>query len=99
MSDHSSFQLGADDADVIARELGLKKKNAGLLTHLSRGEVWMKHPTYGIYHPRLLERIATNAKGRQPALKQNRVRNTFPRARVEARINRFLRRGERNRGR
>ena len=86
-----AFQLGADDADVIAREVGLKKENADLLTQLSRGEVWMKHASYGgPYHPRLLEPITTRAKGRDTALKQNRLRNTFPRKRVEAKLARFL---------
>jgi hypothetical protein len=62
-----------------------------VLTQLSRGEVWIKHASYGgPYHPRLLEPIVTRAKGREPALKQNRLRNTYPRARVEAKINRFL---------
>jgi len=87
-----AFQLAGDDAQAIAREIGLKKENADLLTQLSRGEVWMKHASYGgPYHPRLLEPIVTNANGRVPALKQNDLRNTFPRARVERAIDRFLR--------
>jgi hypothetical protein len=86
-----AFQLSGDDAEVIAREIGLKKENADLLTQLSRGEVWLKHATYGgPHHPRLLDPIVTSAKGREAALKQNRLRNTFPRAHVDAKINRFL---------
>jgi Helicase HerA, central domain len=85
-----AFQLGGEDAEVIAREIGLR--DGASLTQLARGEVWIKHATYGgPYHPRLLDPIVTRAKGREPALKQNRLRNTFPRARVEAKINRFLR--------
>ncbi len=86
-----AFQLGGDDSQVIAREIGLKPTNAEFLTQLSRGEVWLKHATYGgPYHPKLLEPIATRSKGRDAALKQNALRNTFPRARVEEAINRFL---------
>ena len=86
-----AFQLAGDDAATIAREIGIKLENAELLTQLARGEVWMKHASYGgPYHPRLLEPIVTRAKGREPALKQNRLRNTFPRYSVEAKINQFL---------
>ena len=86
-----AFQLGGDDASVIRRELGLKRESADLLTQLSRGEVWMKHASYGgPYHPRLLDPSSPCQRPRR-ALKQNRLRNTFPRARVEAKISRFLR--------
>jgi hypothetical protein len=86
-----AFQLASEDADVIAREVGLKKENADLLTQLSRGEVWVMHASYGgPYHPRLLDPIVTNAKGREGALKQNALRNTYPRQRVEVAIDRFL---------
>jgi hypothetical protein len=86
-----AFQLGGDDSEVIAREIGLKRENAELLTQLSRGEVWTKHASYGgPHHPRLLEPINTRSKGREAALKQNKLRNTFPRNVVEAEINRFL---------
>jgi hypothetical protein len=85
------FQLSGDDARTIAREIGLKDSNAELLTQLRRGEVWMTHATHGgPLHPRLLEPIAMDANGREPALKQSALRNTFPRRRVEAAINRFL---------
>jgi TraM recognition site of TraD and TraG len=85
-----AFQLSGEDAEIISREIGLK--NTALLTQLSRGEVWLKHATHGgPYHPRLLDPIATNSKGRAAALKQNRLRNTFPRDVVEAKIDRFLR--------
>lgn len=86
-----AFQLSGDDAEVIAREIGLKTENAELLTQLARGEVWIKHATYGgPHHPRLLEPIVTRANGRNAAVKQNHLRNTFPRQRVDAAINRFL---------
>ena len=84
-----AFELSGADADIIAREIGLK--SGAMLTEQSIGEAWVKHATYGgPYHPRLLDPIETRAKGREPALKQNRLRNTFPRRRVEERINRFL---------
>jgi len=86
-----AFQPGAEDAEAIAPEIGLRKENAYLLSQLSRGEVWIKHASYGgPYHPRLLEPIETRAKGREAALKQNALRNMFPRKRVEDKINRFL---------
>jgi hypothetical protein len=86
-----AFQLGGDDAEVIAREVGLKTDNADLLAQLSRGEVWAKHASYGgPYHPQLLEPIETHAKGREAALKQNRLRNTFLRKRVMQKVDRFL---------
>jgi hypothetical protein len=88
-----AFQLGADDAEDIAREIGLKEYEP--LTQLSLGEVWIKHATYGgPYHPRLLEPMETLSKGREAALKQNALRNTFSRALVEGSINRFLRPAE-----
>jgi hypothetical protein len=93
-----AFQLSGEDAETIAREIGLKNK--ALLIQLSRGEVWLKHATHGgPYHPRLLEPIATRSKGRAAALKQNRLRNTFPRNVVEAKIDRFLRPSESRRHR
>ncbi len=84
-----AFQLAAADADVIAPEIALKSSEP--LTQLSRGEAWMSHAEYGgPYHPRLLPPIVTKAKGREGALKQNRLRHTYPRARVEEKIRRFL---------
>ena len=41
-----AFQTMGEDADSLAREIGLDK-NADFLTQLSRGEVSVKHPTYG----------------------------------------------------
>jgi hypothetical protein len=65
-----------------------------MLTQLSPGEVWGKHATYGgPYTPRLFEPIMTHASGRETALKQNRLRNTYPREKVEEKIARFLRKG------
>ena len=84
-----AFQTMGEDADVLARELGLR--NADHLTQLARGEVCAKHPTYGgPYHPRLLDPIVTKAKGREAALKQNVLRNTYPRQSVMERVDRFL---------
>jgi hypothetical protein len=84
-----AFQIAGEDADVIARELGLK--SADHLTQLSRGEVCAKHASHGApYHPHLLDPIITHSKGRTSALKQNVLRNTYPRARVDAQIDRFL---------
>jgi hypothetical protein len=84
-----AFQTMGEDADVLARELGLK--NADHLTQLARGEVCARHPTFGgPYHPRLLEPIVTNAKGRDAALKQNTLRNTYPRHAVMQRVDSFL---------
>ena len=81
-----SFEAGMNQLGGIA--INLNRSD----TQLSRGEVWMKHASYGgPYHPQLLEPIVTRAKGREPALKQNHLRNTFPRRRVEQKINRFLR--------
>jgi uncharacterized protein DUF87 len=84
-----AFQIAGEDADVIARELALK--NPDHLTQLSRDEVCAKHASFGgPYHPRLLSPIVTNARGREAALKQNILRNTYPRARVDEQIDRFL---------
>jgi len=93
-----AFQLSADDADTIAAEIGLKRGD--MLTQLSVGEVWAKHATYGgPYYPRLIAPIVTNAKGCEAALKQNRLRNTFPRSRVEEKIARFFASAARGRAR
>jgi hypothetical protein len=84
-----AFQLSGADSDVMATELGLK--SGAMLTQLSPGEVWAKHATYGgPYTPRLLPPIVTHASGREAALKQNRLRNTYPRQKVEGKIARFL---------
>ena len=84
-----AFQLAGADAQTIATELGLKRP--GMLTELAIGEVWSKHPRYGgPSTPKLLAPISFRANGRDAALKQNRLRNTFPRRRVEAKIERFF---------
>jgi type IV secretion system coupling TraD/TrwB family protein len=84
-----AFQLSGADADVMAAELGLK--SGAMLTQLSTGEVWAKHATYGgPYTPKLFPPIMTHATGREAALKQNRLRNTYPRRKVEDKIARFL---------
>jgi hypothetical protein len=84
-----AFQLSGSDAGIIAAELGLKRGD--LLTQLSPAEVWAKHTTYGgPYSPRLLSPIVTGATGRDAALKQNRLRNTYSRKIVEDKILRFL---------
>ena len=87
-----AFQLSAADAETIARELGLKRPS--MLTELAIGEVWAKHPRYGgPSTPKLLAPITLATTGKQSALAQNRLRNTFPRARVDTKIQRFLRPG------
>jgi hypothetical protein len=59
------FQLGGEDAETIAREIGLK--NTALLTQLSRGEVWLKHATHGgPYHPRLPTPSPPTQKAERP---------------------------------
>jgi hypothetical protein len=84
-----AFQLSGADADVMAAELGLK--SGAMLTQLSTGEVWTKHATYGgPYTPKLLPALDIPATGREAALKQNRLRNTYPRRKVEEKIARFL---------
>jgi hypothetical protein len=84
-----AFQLSGADADVIASELGLK--SGDMLTQLSIGEVWAKHATLGgPYTPHLVPPIETHANSREAALKQNRLRNTYPRKAVEDKIGRFL---------
>lgn len=84
-----AFELGARDADAIAPELGLK--TGAPLTEQGPGEAWVKHATFGgPHHPRLLPPIAAVGNGREAALKQNRLRHTFPRTHVEGKIGRFL---------
>jgi hypothetical protein len=84
-----AFQLSGADADVMAAELGLR--SGSMLTQLSAREVCAKHATYGgPYWPRLLPPIAIHATGREAALKQNRLRNTYPRRKVEEKIARFF---------
>jgi hypothetical protein len=84
-----TFQLSGADAELIAREIGLK--NADLLTGLSVGEVWAKHPTYGRpYHPKLFGELPMKGHGKIAALRQHWLRNTYPRRRVEEKIRRFL---------
>jgi Helicase HerA, central domain/TraM recognition site of TraD and TraG len=84
-----AFQLSGADAKTIADELGLRRPS--MLTELAIGEVWTKHPRFGgPSFPKLLRPIPVTAKGKEPALKQNRLRNTFPRDRIERRIQRFL---------
>jgi hypothetical protein len=83
-----AFQLSGDDAETIAAEIGLQRPAA--LTELGLAEAWLKHATYGGPHfPHLLAPIVTNAKGRDAALKQSRMR-TYSRARVEEKITKFL---------
>jgi Helicase HerA, central domain len=90
-----AFQTMGEDADSLAREIGLN--NSDLLTQLRRGEVWIKHATYGgPYHPRLLPPIVTGADGRRAALNENIRRHTYPRARVDGKIRRFLRKSSRS---
>lgn len=85
----AAFELSAADAEVMAAELGLKSSEP--LTAQGEGEAWFKHARYGgPYHPRLLPPIATNAKGRAAALKQSRLRYTYPRARVDQTLQRFF---------
>src|SRR5262249_25480580 len=84
-----AFQLSGADAKTIADELGLKRP--AMLTELRIGEVWTKHPRFGgPSFPRPPNPILVQAKGKEAALKQNRLRNTFPRDRVDRRIQRFL---------
>jgi hypothetical protein len=55
------------------------------------GEAWARHPTYGgPHHPRLMRPPIPRGTGRAAALKENALRNTFPRARVDAAIERFF---------
>jgi type IV secretion system coupling TraD/TrwB family protein len=86
-----AFQLSGSDGDTIAAEIGLKAGE--MLANLGPREVWAKHATYGgPYTPRLLPPIRTRASGRDAALKQHRLRNTYPRRKVEEKITRFLNR-------
>jgi hypothetical protein len=85
-----AFELSGKDAEAIAGEIGLKSLEP--LTQLSVGEVWAKHPVHGLHHPRLLLPPPPRSTGRDAALKENAMRNTFPRERVDAAIERFLRR-------
>ncbi len=85
----AAFQVSGDDSETMAKEIGLHRPAA--LTELAIGQAWFKHVRYGgPYCPKLLQPITTEAKGREPALMQNRLRNTYSRARVERKINRFL---------
>lgn len=71
------------------KELGLKSSD--MLTQLAPQEVWTRHATYGgPYTPRLLPPVETNATDRDAALKQNWLRNTYPRRAVELKIATFL---------
>lgn len=84
-----AFQVSGTDADVLAPELGLR--SATMLTQLAAREVWAKHVSLGgPFTPRLLPPIAVEATGREAALKQNQLRNTYPRRHVDERIARFM---------
>jgi hypothetical protein len=84
-----AFELGASDAAAIAPEIGLK--NPDLLVDQAEGEAWVKHPRFaGPHHPRLLQALRPHGTGREAAVKQNRLRHTFPRARVDENIESFL---------
>ena len=84
-----AFELSADDAKAIAPEIGLK--NPDSLVDQGPGEAWLRHPRYGgPFHPRLLAPLKPTGSGRDAALKQNRLRHTFPRARVRDAVTRFL---------
>ena len=93
-----AFQLSGADSETIAAEIGLRKGD--MLSQLRPQEVWAKHATYGgPSSPRLLPRIEVNATGREAALKQNRLRHTYPRRKVEEKIAKFLGRSEEPRAR
>ena len=87
-----SFRIGADDAEIIARELGIQNPSA--LTDLPNFTAWAKLIRDG--NPTDPIRIDTEAPelyfhDRAAAIiARTRARYTRPRAKVEAAINRFL---------
>ena len=87
-----SFRIGAEDAETIARELGIHSPSA--LTDLPNFTAWAKLIRNG--NPTDPIRIDTEAPetifhGRAEAvIARTRARYTRPRAKVEAAINRFL---------
>ena len=84
-----AFEVSAHDFEILAPEIGLK--SPAVLTDQREGEAWIKHASYGgPHHPRLYPSIRLGGRGRDAALKQHRLRNTFPRDRVDAKIQRFL---------
>jgi hypothetical protein len=85
----AAFELSGKDAEIIAREIGLK--SGSMLTEQSIGEAWVKHASYGgPHHPKLLPPLRPRGTGRAAALKQNYLRNTYLRARVDENIRQWF---------
>ena len=87
-----AFRLGAEDAPLIAAELGIESKSA--LTDTSNFALWAKLLRDGIpSEPRPIETLPPNpiASGRFAAVRnRSRARTTRPRKTIEDKIARFL---------
>jgi hypothetical protein len=86
-----TFEVSAEDAELIGLEIGLRKQAVFLLTELKVGEAWMRHARYGgPLHVYIYEPPKGNARWRTTALKQNALRHAYPRERIEEKLGRFL---------
>jgi hypothetical protein len=87
-----AFRVGADDAETVARELGIESPSA--LTDLPNFSAWMKLIRDG--NPTNAIRVDTHCPtpphdgSTDAVIRQSRARYTRPRATVEARIEKFL---------
>jgi hypothetical protein len=88
----AAFRIGAEDAPLLADELGIESASA--LTETSNFAAWIKLTHGGtISEPHLMMTRApeTAREGRLTAVRnRSRARHTRPRAYVEDRIGRFL---------
>ena len=87
-----AFRLGAEDAPLIAAELGIESKSA--LTDTANFALWSKLLNDGVpCDPRPIATLPPNplASGRFDAVRnRSRARTTRPRATIERKIARFL---------
>ena len=88
-----SFRIGAEDAPLIAGELGLR--NPAVLTETPNFQAWVKLIDGGVpTEPRIMQTLPPGlTRGRLEAVRaRTRARHTRPRAKVENTIRMFLER-------